>query len=162
MDILPPDPQHAVLKRIYPWDEYNITLVMQWLFAQARKTGFTGTYEDFKLRYGLYIESLTPQDIYDLIDNYEGTYHITPLVSVEQVLQTKNKLMNQNVIIDPIPDELLNNKQTYNGNYRVTPLAHVDQVLRTNDRVLTDNIIIEQIPYYETTNDAGGYTVIIG
>jgi len=25
---LPPDPQNAVLKRIYPWDEYDITLVM--------------------------------------------------------------------------------------------------------------------------------------
>ena len=162
MDILPPDPQHAVLKRIYPWDEYNITLVMQWLFAQAQKTGFTGTYEDFKLRYGASIESLTPQDIYDLVDHYEGTYHITPLVNIEQVLQTKNKLMNQNVIIDPIPNELINNKPIYNGNYHVTPLARVDQVLRTNDRVLTDNIIIEQIPYYETTNDAGGYTVIIG
>lgn len=70
--------------------------------------------------------------------------------------------MNQNVIIDPIPDELLNNKPIYNGNYRITPLARVDQVLRTNDRVLTDNVIIEHIPYYETTNDAGGYTVIIG
>jgi len=25
---LPPDPQNAVLKRIYPWDEYDLTLVM--------------------------------------------------------------------------------------------------------------------------------------
>ena len=57
---LPPNPQHAVLKRIYPWDEYNVELVMQWLFAQARKTGFTGTFEDFKLRYGAYVEATDP------------------------------------------------------------------------------------------------------
>jgi hypothetical protein len=30
---LPPDPQNVTLKRIYPWDEYNKTLVMQWLYA---------------------------------------------------------------------------------------------------------------------------------
>jgi hypothetical protein len=29
---LPPDPTNAVLKRIYPWDEYNINLVMNWLY----------------------------------------------------------------------------------------------------------------------------------
>ena len=47
---LPPDPQNAVLKRIYPWDEYDVTLVMQWLFTQAKKTGFVGTFDDFKLQ----------------------------------------------------------------------------------------------------------------
>ena len=80
---LPPDPQHATLKHIYPWDEYDVTLVIQWLFAQARKTGFAGTFEDFKLRYGAYVETADPQDIHDLIDNYTGAYHITPLVSIE-------------------------------------------------------------------------------
>jgi hypothetical protein len=34
--------------------------------------------------------------------------------------------------------------------------------LPTKDKVLTDNMVIEKIPYAETTNDAGGYTVIIG
>lgn len=80
---LPPDPTNAVLKRIYPWDEYDKTLVMKWLYTQAQQTGFTGTLEDFKQRYGLAIEAADPQDIYDLIENYTGTYHITPLVSIE-------------------------------------------------------------------------------
>ena len=86
---LPPDPTNAVLKRIYPWDQYDITLIMNWLFTQAKKTGFTGTFEDFKQRYGVYVEATDPQDIQDLIENYTGTYHITPLVSIEQVLKTK-------------------------------------------------------------------------
>lgn len=159
---LPPDPQHAVLKRIYPWDEYDINLVMTWLFAQAKKTGFTGTIEDFKLRYGAYIEAADPQDIHDLIENYTGTYHITPLVSIEQVLQTKNKVLNQNIIIDPIPDSVIDQHKTYNGNYRIIPMANVDQMLRTHDRIMEEDMIIEKIPYAEVSNDAGGTTVIIG
>lgn len=160
---LPPVPyQHAVLKRIYPWDEYDRTLVLQWLFKWAKKTGFHGSLEDFKLRYGTYVETTDPQDIYDLIDTYEGTYHITPLVSIEQVLQTKNKILNNNIVIDPIPADVLNTKTEYRGNYKVTPMAHLSQILRTNDKIMTDNVVVEPIPYYETTNDAGGYTVIIG
>ena len=156
---LPPNP---VLKRIYPWDEYDITLVMQWLFAQASKTGFTGTFDDFKLRYGAYVEAADPQDIHDLIENYTGAYHITPLVSIEQVLKTKNKVLNDNIIIDPIPDSLLDTHKKYTGRYRVIPMADVDQILRTEDRVLQDNVIIEKIPYAEVSNTAGGTTVIIG
>jgi len=41
-------------------------------------------------------------------------------------------------------------------------MAHLSQILRTNDKIMTDNVVVEPIPYYETTNDAGGYTVIIG
>ncbi len=159
---LPPDPTNAVLKRIYPWDQYDVTLVMQWLYAQAKKTGFTGTLEDFKLRYGAYIEAADPQDIHDLIENYTGTYHITPLVSIEQVLKTKNKVLNQDIIIDPIPDSIANQYKKYNGRYQVTPIANVDQILRTHDKVMEEDLIVEKIPYAEVSNNAGGTTVIIG
>ncbi len=159
---LPPDPTNAVLKRIYPWDQYDITLVMNWLYTQAKRTGFTGTLEDFKQRYGAYIEATDPQDIYDLIDNYTGTYHVTPLLSIEQVLQTKNKVLDQNIIIDPIPEDLVINKKTYKGDYSVTPLPLVDQLLRTKDKVMEENLVVEQIPFHKTSNDAGGYTFTIG
>ena len=159
---MPPDPQNAVLKRIYPWDEYDLTLVIQWLYAQAQKTGFVGTLEDFKLRYGAYVEAQDPQDMHELIENYQGTYHITPLVSIEQVLKTKNKVLNQDIIIDPIPETAINLHQTYNGRYSVIPMADVAQQLRTKDKVLEENIVIEKIPYTEVSNEAGGNTVIIG
>ena len=159
---LPPDPQHAVLKRIYPWDEYDVTLVMTWLYTQAKKTGFVGTFDDFKLRYGAFIEATDPQDIEDLIENYSGTYHITPLLSIEQVLQTKNKVLNQNIIIDPIPEDVVVSKKSYKGSYTVTPLPLVDQVLRTEDKVMTENLVVEQIPFHKVSNDAGGYTFTIG
>ena len=159
---LPPDPQHAVLKRIYPWDEYDITLVMQWLFTQAKKTGFVGTFDDFKLRYGAFIEATDPQDINDLIENYTGTYHITPLLSIEQILQTKNKVLNENIVIDPIPEDLVISKNKYKGSYQVTPLPLVDQVLRTENKMMEENLIVEQIPFHKISNDAGGYTFTIG
>lgn len=159
---LPPNPQHAVLNTIYPWDEYNKTITTQWLYEQAQKTGFIGTFEDFKLRYGAYISAADPQDLYDLIENYSGTYHITPLISIEQVLKTKNKVLNQDIVIDPIPETALNPYQTYSGRYVVTPMADVAQQLRTKDKVLEDNIVIDKIPYIEVSNEAGGNTVIIG
>lgn len=159
---LPPDPTNAVLKRIYPWDQYDITLVMNWLFTQARKTGFTGTFEDFKQRYGAYVEATDPHDIQDLIENYTGTYHITPLVSIEQVLKTKNKVLNQDIIVDPIPDSIIDQHKTYTGRYQIIPMANVDQILRTNNKIMEENMIIEKIPYTEVSNTAGGTTVIIG
>ena len=159
---LPPDPTNAVLRRIYPWDQYDITLVMNWLFTQAKKTGFTGTFEDFKQRYGAYVEATDPQDIQDLIENYTGTYHITPLVSIEQVLKTKNKVLNQDIIIDPIPDSLINQYKTYTGHYQITPMANIDQILRTNNKIMEEDMIIEKIPYAAVSNEAGGRTVTIG
>lgn len=159
---LPPDPQHVVLNRIYPWENYNFTMVLQWLYEQAKKTGFIGNFEDFKQRYGMYVASSDPQDIYDIIENYQGTYHITPLVSIEQVLKTKNKVLNQDIIIDPIPESILDTHKTYSGNYQITPLAHLDQVLRTEERILEENIIIEKIPMHQVDNSAGGRTITIG
>ena len=159
-NLIPPDPQHAVLRKIYPWSRYDITLIMQWLYGQARKSGFIGTYEDFKLRYGAYMEATDPQDIFNLIENYKGDYHIYPL-GVKQVLETKNKVMNQNVIIEPIPEELLN-REFYTGQYQITPMAHVAQILRTEGMILQEDVVVEKIPYVVVDNTSGGQTVTIG
>lgn len=159
-NLIPPDPQHVVLKKIYPWDKYNIELVTSWLYEQAKQTGFTGTLNDFKLRYGEYIESLDISRVYELIDHYTDNYHITPLLGSEQILNTKDKILSENIIVDPIPDAII--PAGYDGSYSVTPLAEVSQILRTANKTLSDDVVVEQIPYYETTNTAGGYTVIIG
>lgn len=159
-NLIPPDPQHVVLKKIYPWDKYNIELVTSWLYEQAKQTGFTGTLNDFKLRYGEYIESLDISQVYELIDHYTDNYHITPLLGSEQILNTKDKILSENIIVDPIPNAII--PASYDGSYSVTPLAEVSQILRTANKTLSDDVVVEQIPYYETTNTAGGYTVIIG
>lgn len=156
---LPPSP-NAVLKRIYPWDEYDITLVMQWLYAQAKKTGFLGTYEEFQQRYGAFVEASDQEDLYNIISQYTGAYHVVPQVGIEQILHTRNRLLNEDIVIEQIPPAYI--KPTYTGRYEVTPLKDIDQVLRTADRLLEQNVIVHRIPYKTEENDAGGITVIIG
>lgn len=157
----PPDFTNAVLPRIYPWSHSKNTIILQTLYSYAKKSGFTGDYDDFKSKFGAYVDIISPADITD-IDKYKGAYHITPLMNIAQVLETKGKLLSDNIIIDSIPADLLNDKEMYTGRYRVTPLPFLDQILRTNDKIMEDNVIVEKIPYYETSNTAGGYTVIIG
>lgn len=158
---LPPYP-NAVLKRIYPWEDSNYTVVLNWLYEQAQKTGFTGDFDDFKNRYGLFIEAMDDQDITSLIDKYDGIYRVTPMVAIDQVLHTKDKVLTQDIIIEQIPPSVIGNKPIYSGQHEVTPMAYVDQFLRTKGTIVEQNIKVERIPYSQTTNAAGGYTVNIG
>lgn len=48
----------------------------------------------------------------------------------------------------------------YEGPYIVTPMTQ-DQTLETRDKLMAENVLVLEIPYYETTNEQGGYTVII-
>lgn len=164
MNGLPPDPQNAALKRVYPWDEYNKTLVMRWLYAQAKATGFTASFEEFKVRYGSYLEATEIADIFDMIDKYTGAYRIKPLVSIDQVLHTKDKYLNQDIIIEGTqPTEVsADSYSVYTGRYEVTPMLNLEQILRTKNKILEDDIVIQQIPYHEVDNQAGGRTVTIG
>lgn len=115
--ILPIMPQQpAVIPSIYPWESTNLLILCQQLYQRATKTGYSGTFEEFKEHFGEYIESG------DSIIDYDA----------------------------------------YTGQYEVTPLPNVEQILRTRNKVLKHDVVIQPIPYYETTNDAGGYTVIIG
>lgn len=50
----------------------------------------------------------------------------------------------------------------YEGAYEITPLAQTDTVMETKGKRMTENVTVLEIPYYETTNESGGYTVIIG
>ena len=50
----------------------------------------------------------------------------------------------------------------YDGVYELTPLPQLDIILDTSNKILTKNMIVKEIPYFETTNESGGYTVIIG
>ena len=112
--IMPEQP--AKLKVVYPWETTNLLILCQQLFELAVKTGYHGTFEEFKAHFGEYLESG------DSIIDYDE----------------------------------------YTGQYQVTPLPYVEQILRTRNKVLKYDVTIEEIPYYETSNDAGGYTVIIG
>lgn len=103
-------------KMIYPWERTNLFTLCQELYALASKTGYLGTFEEFKAHFGEYLES----------------------------------------------DESIIDYDAYTGQYAVTPLPNLEQILRTSNKILKHDIVIQPIPYYETTNNAGGYTVIIG
>lgn len=49
----------------------------------------------------------------------------------------------------------------YDGPYTVRPSPN-SQTLPTAQRRMRYDMEIEEIPYYKTTNEAGGYTAIIG
>ena len=50
----------------------------------------------------------------------------------------------------------------YDGAYEITPLPYTDTLMETSGKRMTDDVTVLAIPYYETTNESGGYTVIIG
>ena len=49
----------------------------------------------------------------------------------------------------------------YSGDYEVTPANH-EQVLSTKGRSMNEDLVVNSIPYFQTSNQSGGYTVIIG
>ena len=115
--ILPVTPQQTAVKSsVYPWERTNLFVLCQQLYSLAAKTGYLGTFEEFKAHFGEYLES----------------------------------------------GESIIDYDTYTGQYEVTPLPNVASILRTHNKVLKHDVVIQPIPYYETTNEAGGYTVIIG
>lgn len=116
--VVPPTPVAAEKKSIYPWEKTDLFMLCQRLYILAVDTGFTGTFNDFKEHFGIYLES---HNIFSSADF-----------------------------------------ETYHGQYEVTPLPLVEQILQTRNKIVTDNIVVAPIPYYETSNEAGGYTVIIG
>lgn len=54
-----------------------------------------------------------------------------------------------------------NTIERYDGEYEVRPKVE-EQSLPTKNKLLSEDVNIEGIPYFETTNESGGYTVIIG
>ena len=115
--ILPATPRVAAQAPIiYPWENTNLFNLCQELYLLAAKTGYTGSFDEFKEHFGQYLETEGSLIEYDM---YSGQYQVTALPEVEQILRTRNKLLTHDIVIDPIP-------------------------------------------YAETSNLAGGVTVIIG
>ena len=116
--ITPPTPAAAKAKYIYPWEHTELMILCKRLYEFASQTGYVGTLEEFKVGFGAYLEA-------------------------NQIITTEDF-------------------EKYTGQYEVIPLPLMQQILQTADKVLTDNITVAPIPYATTSNDAGGYTVVIG
>lgn len=50
----------------------------------------------------------------------------------------------------------------YEGDYTVTPRLNEAITLQTAQKAMSQNVTVTQIPMYQTENDKGGLTVIIG
>lgn len=107
--ITPPTPVAAEQKSVYPWEHTELMILCQRIYNLAAKTGYTGTLEEFKQNFGTYLKEnkiiITP----DNIEEYVGQYEVIPLPLVEQILQTTNKVLVEDVVVAPIPYATVSN-----------------------------------------------------
>ena len=106
--IVPPTPVAAEKKCVYPWEHTELMVLCSRLYELAVQTGYTGTLSEFKVGFGAYLEAnqiITKEDF----EKYAGQYDITPLPLVEQILNTKNKILENNIVIQPIPYHQVDN-----------------------------------------------------
>lgn len=98
--IVPMEPQPNSLPIIYPWEDTNLIGVCKKLYETAIRTGYTGTFQEFKDHFGEYLESGVSIVDYD---EYNGQYTVTPLPNVDQILRTQGKYLRHDIVIEPIP-----------------------------------------------------------
>lgn len=91
--MIPVAPIQSDVKSIYPWDDNEIVI----LYNRAIDTGFIGTIEEFKKSLGQFFNLISKIDI------YTGQYSVTPLPEMEQILRTKDLLLEDNIVIEKIP-----------------------------------------------------------
>lgn len=100
--VLPPMPVAAKITQIYPWENTELGVLCQRIFAIAAQSGFTGTFDDFKTSFGAYLEQNKIITIEDF-EKYIGQYEVIPLPFVDQILQTGKKLLTDNIVVSAIP-----------------------------------------------------------
>lgn len=99
--IVPVTPTTSVkLPVVYPWEQTNLFVLCQQLYELASKTGYTGSFDEFKEHFGEYLNSDGSLINYDI---YTGQYEITALPEVEQILRTEKKILLADIVVKPIP-----------------------------------------------------------
>ena len=100
--ITPPAPVAAEKRYIYPWEHTELMVLCKRLYEFAAKTGYVGTLDEFKVGFGAYLEAnqiITTDDF----EKYTGSYEVIPLPVMQQILQTANKVLTDNITVAPIP-----------------------------------------------------------
>ena len=100
--ITPPIPVSPETKCIYPWEHTELMVLCRKLYEFAAQTGYTGTLDEFKRGFGAYLEAnqiITTDDF----ERYTGQYEVIPLPLMQQILQTTNKVLEDDITIAPIP-----------------------------------------------------------
>ena len=106
--IIPPTPVAAEKRCIYPWEHTELMVLCKRLYEFAVQTGYVGTLDEFKVGFGAYLEAnqiITADDF----EKYTGQYEIIPLPLMQQILQTTNKVLTDDITIAPIPYAVVSN-----------------------------------------------------
>lgn len=110
-------------------------------------------------------DSIAHSSVEETADENGGTVYDIRTKSVSNALLSKlPRLVGQLSSPRHVLSGTLSKQQRtdyYTGEYVVTPSTE-EQTLNTKNRMMSKDVLIEEIPYYETTNQSGGYTVIIG
>lgn len=76
---IPADPNQTVVPSVYPWENYNMSILVEQLYTIAAGSGFTGTINEFKTYFGYYLERSRPEIIFDKFTNFPETGNSTQL-----------------------------------------------------------------------------------
>lgn len=91
-----------------------------------------------------------------------GTFS-DPILSITGHLKRKENLIG--ILSEPHELTCVIDKSAvvsyYEGDYEITPTVY-SQNMPTKNKTMYDDVTVLEIPYYETSNEYGGYTVIIG
>ena len=86
--IVPLHPRAGGLTAVYPWETQNVTIMGDWLYAFAVKSGYNGSKEDFYKGFGAYLESNQHEIIFDVYKNFPpiGTQNMLYFDTDEKIL----------------------------------------------------------------------------
>ncbi len=78
---------------------------------------------------------------------------MTKLPYIDETIKLKVPVT---VVREASPDDI------FQGDYEVTPKTMSEVVLPTKTKIMKDNVTVHKMPQFEVSNEAGGYTLILG
>lgn len=67
---LPPLPDETYLASVYPWESYEMSMLIDQLYTFAKASGYNGTKAEFKIYFGHYLESNRPEIIFAIYSDF--------------------------------------------------------------------------------------------
>ena len=67
---MPPMPIQNNIQMIYPWEQTNLGILSNQLYIIAANSGYTGTYEEFKTYFGLYLQNNNKEILFESYNNF--------------------------------------------------------------------------------------------
>lgn len=68
LNCCPVDPHAVEIKYVYPWENYDLGNLIGRLYSIASKSGFNGTFEEFKENFGSYLNK--QEIVFDVYNHF--------------------------------------------------------------------------------------------